>query len=702
MSHVIFTLLYRFILNNLIERWDEIQDESYDDKVQSYYFMGALIWDLILQILLLDGVKAFASFVVVFFYLRLMLGSWFLTAVGMFEIFMSLPLAWISFSYLFQIKYFSALNVLCIFIVMAIGADDIFVFMDAYKQSANHAEILDSLETRMSWVYRRSGSAMLLTSITTCSAFLCTLISPIAGTRSFGIFAAFVILFDYVLVMSLFCTSVVIYHNRFESKNWCCNCSFWRRCEPTPTEIALEKRKNDEPKEVDRISRFFEDKLGPFILNGRNRLIVGIILIAWVAVSCVYTAKLEPTTSSEQFLDDDHPLQIGVNILSNEFGKTQEDLISQIHFVWGLDPIERKGVNQLLDPEFVGVANFDSDFEFNESCQNAILDACMTLQTDPSLEEFILRKDGLRSVDCFVEQLGAMQVDENANCVDVRVGEWRNDEDWQVPVEELGATLEEFALKPAVCAEDGKKVRQYYKDTFGWDGSSLKFAGVSVDSSILDPRGVLAEDVVRVHYDKFVEVAKTFDATLEEACGSKTTMTDLDQKFIFMNNQRIYRTSAVSGSMVGVICGFIVLFASTRKFHIALFATSCILCVLLGVIGFVTMLGWTLGTIEAILISILAGFSVDYVIHLAHAYHHAEGDVEKRVLTAYADMGISVFSGMLTSVVASIPLFFCTLTFFAKFGTFLCLTIVLSWIFANFGFMSLLAQFKVSMDKKWV
>ena len=53
---------------------------------------------------------------------------------------------------------------------------------------------------------------MAVTSATTCSAFLCTVASPIASTKSFGIFAALVIFFDYVLVMTLFCTSVVIYH----------------------------------------------------------------------------------------------------------------------------------------------------------------------------------------------------------------------------------------------------------------------------------------------------------------------------------------------------------------------------------------------------------------------------------------------------------------------------------------------------------
>jgi len=45
---------------------------------------------------------------------------------------------------------------------------------------------------------------------------------------------------------------------------------------------------------------------------------------------------------------------------------------------------------------------------------------------------------------------------------------------------------------------------------------------------------------------------------------------------------------------------------------------------------------------------------------------------------------------MITSVLASLPLFACELQFFAKFSTFLCFTILFSWLFANFGFMSVL------------
>merc|ERR1712119_185217 len=120
-----------------------------------------------------------------------------------------------------------------------------------------------------------------------------------------------------------------------------------------------------------------------------------------------------------------------------------------------------------------------------------------------------------------------------------------------------------------------------------------------------------------------------------------------------------------------------------------------ITCVLLSVVGTMVILGWTLGSIESTLIGIIAGFSVDYVVHLAHAYEIASGDTNERIVEAFSDLGISVFNGMVTSVAASIPLFFCQLQFFAKFGTFLCLTIAFSWIFANFGFMSILAQLKL-------
>merc|ERR1712003_172297 len=187
---------------------------------------------------------------------------------------------------------------------------------------------------------------------------------------------------------------------------------------------------------------------------------------------------------------------------------------------------------------------------------------------------------------------------------------------------------------------------------------------------------------------------------ITESCNGDVIMTDLDNKFVFMNNQVLYVQSAVQNSILGVAIAFVVLLISTRVFHIAFFASLSITAVLVSVLGMMVMLGWNLGSIESTLIGIIAGFSVDYVVHLAHAYEIAQGDTYARVTEAFGDLGISVFNGMITSVVASIPLFFCQLQFFKKFGTFLCMVIAFSWLFANFAFMSLLAQLKIPIKEK--
>jgi Sterol-sensing domain of SREBP cleavage-activation. len=86
------------------------------------------------------------------------------------------------------------------------------------------------MEIWMSSVYQKTRvSTMLITSSTTCIIFLFSIISPLPSFQSFGLFTATVVLFDYVLVMTLFCTAVVIYHNQFKA-NSCFACSSTRPC----------------------------------------------------------------------------------------------------------------------------------------------------------------------------------------------------------------------------------------------------------------------------------------------------------------------------------------------------------------------------------------------------------------------------------------------------------------------------------------
>lgn len=702
--------LKKYIVDELLDKMNSLATDETNPIINSYYFMGALILDVLLMIVQKDGLLALFSLGFVFFWLRVNVGSWFLAFIGILEIFFSVPVAWFFFTVVFRIKYFAFLNSLAIFIVAAIGADDIFIFMDAYKQSkVRDVDNLMDLETRMSWVYRRTGKAMAITSATTCTAFLCTLITPLVNIKSFGIFAAFVILLDYVLVMTLFCTSVVIYHNKFENRRLCR--SFCCSPSDNPTADARLALMQSEETELkgDRVSEFFKNKVAGFITKSVvNRLLIFAVFGAWIGVAIFQTTKLEPTRETEQFLDENHPLQKSFTILGNEFPTADDDLGLPVHYAWGLEEVNRNGVNLLLDPKNFGEPQYVETFDYNEQCQTELLVLCEDFRTNTNYNDLIKRKDGVGSTKCFIEELGAFYVKETVGynstegyCTWVKSGTWKTEE-WQVPPSEVATIVPKF-LQERSCIDETESISARYNKELGWDGKNMRYASISVESNNLDPFSIKPEAYVRGQYDQFLAIQKALSDTDNDvrlACTGSVVMTDLNEIFIFMNNQAIYVRTAFFSSVLGVGIAFIVLLGATWSLHIALFAAVSIACVLVSVVGMMVLLGWSLGSVESILIGIIAGFSVDYVVHLAHAYESASGDTDTRIRTAFGDMGISVLNGMITSVAASIPLFFCQLQFFKKFGTFLCMVIAFSWLFANFAFMGVLAQLKIPMPEK--
>jgi len=102
------------------------------------------------------------------------------------------------------------------------------------------------------------------------------------------------------------------------------------------------------------------------------------------------------------------------------------------------------------------------------------------------------------------------------------------------------------------------------------------------------------------------------------------------------------------------------------------------------------IIGWTLGVIESIAIVILIGFSVDYAVHLAN--HYVESVYEdrfRRMEEALSSMGISIFSGAITTIGSGIFLFFATLVFFQKFAVLIIGTIGFSLFFSLVFFSAL-------------
>ena len=66
---------------------------------------------------------------------------------------------------------------------------------------------------------------------------------------------------------------------------------------------------------------------------------------------------------------------------------------------------------------------------------------------------------------------------------------------------------------------------------------------------------------------------------------------------------------------------FIILLLSTQNWIISIFAVLDIIGIMLCELAIMSLFGWKFGVSECVAIVIIIGFSVDYVVHLANAYH---------------------------------------------------------------------------------
>lgn len=125
---------------------------------------------------------------------------------------------------IFRVTYYSSLHSMVVFIVLGIAADNIFVFIDAWRQSACIEEYKGDMHMRMSYAWKRALKAIAVTSSTTSVAFLANAFSPIMPIKAFGIYAAIIIPSNYLLMVMMFPPAVIFYERNFAKYKFCCCC----------------------------------------------------------------------------------------------------------------------------------------------------------------------------------------------------------------------------------------------------------------------------------------------------------------------------------------------------------------------------------------------------------------------------------------------------------------------------------------------
>ena len=169
--------------------------------------------------------------------------SFVLSALGMMMILIAFPIGIIMNHFVLGVTYFNQMNILVIFLILGIGADDIFVQIDAFKFAKNEMSPLMPgvgketkfqrmvaalpemkqriLAGRLHHALERSIEPVFATSITTTIAFVATGLSPITPLRSFGSFAAVTVMTLYIEAITFLpCAIAFVAYYRAGKGKW--------------------------------------------------------------------------------------------------------------------------------------------------------------------------------------------------------------------------------------------------------------------------------------------------------------------------------------------------------------------------------------------------------------------------------------------------------------------------------------------------
>ena len=184
------------------------------------------------------------------------------------------------------------------------------------------------------------------------------------------------------------------------------------------------------------------------------------------------------------------------------------------------------------------------------------------------------------------------------------------------------------------------------------------------------------------------------DYAASAPAGLKNVYQDAGHFWAWMRTEKAFADGVKQGVSISIVLAFAIMVISTQNILIALYAILSVGLIVLTVVGIMVMNDYQLGVSESIAMVIIIGFSVDYVVHLgAHYVHKKSPDRTDRTSDAVGAMGVSIFSGALTTFGSGVFLFGGQMIFFQKFAMIITSTVIVSLAFAMVFFTSFLHAF---------
>lgn len=194
--------------------------------------------------------------------------------------------------------------------------------------------------------------------------------------------------------------------------------------------------------------------------------------------------------------------------------------------------------------------------------------------------------------------------------------------------------------------------------------------------------------------DAWVNFVKEISENSETPEGLRILYQDAGVFWAWMQTEQAFYDGVILGMSISGGLAFLILLFATRNVLISLYAIKSVFFIVMCVVAVMVLKDWQLGVSESIAMVIIIGFSVDYVVHLAaHYINCAEENRYSRATDSISAMGVSIFSGAMTTLGSGVFLFGGKIIFFQKFALIITVTVVFSLSFALIYFLAFLHAF---------
>ena len=659
-----FPVLYSYDYDSLYK--EHLKDgvpEKEGVKLASFKFSSYKL-DQFSEKLLAEVIFPALAMIIVFLIMWFFLGSFILTFTGLFCIIYAIGLSYFLYTMVFKIDFFPFLNVTTLVFLVGIGADDAFVYYDIWRQTLAANPCANIMQLTLKTL-RYAALSMLVTSLTTASAFFAGVSSSITAIRLFGLFAGTSILTNYLLMITYF-PAVVALHEKWVLKYVDGHSSLEgvpaESSDPEKTDsvqnapvaqdmsqsIAAKLEENTGVKEKKRSfcflqvidfpcsslisatsffktisSKMFEDWLPKAVIKLRYVWITLLVCLTagFLCVNFVKPGLRPPDSKDFQMFASSHPLENYYLNYKSYFRFEQKNRGMWVELLWGIKPEDN---GNKFNPDDKGTLQMDENFDksslFSLSGQKFLRSLCQSIG-----EQSFFMAFGSQGQQCPFETFIETCTSPGTGCCGVNAS---------------------FPF-PAHIAEKCVRETSTYNDTGVLFDEQGKIVGFHLE--ILTDQSFTTSFTVMDDFWK--KVKSWFDKEMAEApTGLKNGwlgFLNLD----FFALQIGLSEGTFSSLGISVAVSFTVMLLTTLNILISIYAIITIIGIISITIGCLVLAGWQLNILESIVVSVAVGLSIDFTMHYGVAYTLApdKSQRDSRVRYSLKHIGSAITMAALTT-----------------------------------------------------